>query len=353
MRSATCCATRCFYHAAPCGFDAFEVTEAGRTPWSAGRPRSRRSRSGISRPPTGRPLGLRAASRAAAARRPRPIRNRQGSLPDKRERHRRGFMEDLNVRPETEETTRFDAERPRRRLGRRLWRTWTDRPLLSASMIRRRSSPGASPWSPPSAPRPPCSWPWSPRDRAPAVPVIFLETGKHFEETLDYRDELTAELGLSDVRSVKPDWSALLSGDPGGTLWEQSANACCHLRKVLPLKRALAGFDAWITGRKRYQGAVRWDLPPHRGRGRQGEDQSPGRLVPRPGRGGPSRRAACRSIPCWPTAISRSAASPAPSRRRPAPTCARGAGPASPRASAAFTWPLWAAAVEFSVGGSP
>jgi phosphoadenosine phosphosulfate reductase len=95
----------------------------------------------------------------------------------------------------------------------------------------------------------------------PAVPVIFLDTGKHFEETLDYRDELVAELGLEDVRTVTPDWSALLAQDPDGTLWRNSSNACCHLRKVLPLRRALEGFDAWITGRKRYQGQVRWDLP--------------------------------------------------------------------------------------------
>lgn len=95
----------------------------------------------------------------------------------------------------------------------------------------------------------------------PAVPVIFLDTGKHFEETLEYRDELVAELGLTDVRSVRPDWSQLLAHDADGSLWRTSPDACCHLRKVLPLRRALEGFDAWITGRKRYQGQVRWDLP--------------------------------------------------------------------------------------------
>ncbi len=95
----------------------------------------------------------------------------------------------------------------------------------------------------------------------PAVPVIFLDTGKHFEETLEYRDELVAELGLRDVRSVRPDWSQLLAHDSDGTLWRTAPDACCHLRKVLPLRRALEGFDAWITGRKRYQGQVRWDLP--------------------------------------------------------------------------------------------
>jgi hypothetical protein len=97
----------------------------------------------------------------------------------------------------------------------------------------------------------------------PAVPVIFLDTGKHFEETLDYRDELVAELGLTDARSVRPDWSQLLARDPDARLWQNSPNACCHLRKVLPLRRALDG-----------------------GGRRQGEDQPSGRLVTRPGRGG-------------------------------------------------------------------
>ena len=98
-------------------------------------------------------------------------------------------------------------------------------------------------------------------DIDPTVPVIFLETGKHFEETLAYRDELRDELGLTDVRSVRPDWSHLLQGDPDGSLWRRAPDACCHIRKVLPLRRALAGFEAWISGRKRYHGGARSDLP--------------------------------------------------------------------------------------------
>jgi phosphoadenosine phosphosulfate reductase len=95
----------------------------------------------------------------------------------------------------------------------------------------------------------------------PAVPVIFVDSGKHFEETLDYRDQLTAELGLEDVRVVKPDWSHLLDRDPEGRLWRRDPDACCHIRKVLPLRPALAGFDAWISGRKRYHGGARAGLP--------------------------------------------------------------------------------------------
>lgn len=95
----------------------------------------------------------------------------------------------------------------------------------------------------------------------PAVPVIFLDTGKHFPETLAYRDALVARLGLRDVRSVRPDRAALAAADPEGSLSRRQPDRCCHLRKVLPLRRALEGFAAWITGRKRYHGAARAALP--------------------------------------------------------------------------------------------
>ncbi len=94
----------------------------------------------------------------------------------------------------------------------------------------------------------------------PQVPVIFLETGKHFEETRRYRDKLIASLGLGEVRLIHPEARRLAGCDPAGTLWRHDPEACCHARKVAPLRRALAGFDAWITGRKRYQGDTRADL---------------------------------------------------------------------------------------------
>lgn len=95
----------------------------------------------------------------------------------------------------------------------------------------------------------------------PNTPVIFLETGKHFPETLMYRDRLIGRLGLKDVRSVRPDGEDLAAQDPDGRLWAQDPDKCCHLRKVLPLDQALSGFDAWMTGRKRFQGGSRARLP--------------------------------------------------------------------------------------------
>lgn len=95
----------------------------------------------------------------------------------------------------------------------------------------------------------------------PSVPVIFLDTGKHFQETLDYRDQLIDRFGLTDVRSVKPAVTDLAREDPEGTLWQRNTVRCCELRKVAPLSRALEGFDAWVSGRKRFHGALRSYLP--------------------------------------------------------------------------------------------
>jgi phosphoadenosine phosphosulfate reductase len=95
----------------------------------------------------------------------------------------------------------------------------------------------------------------------PSIPVIFLETGKHFPETLAYRDELTATLGLTDVRDIVPPAQSLRENDPDGELWYYDPDACCALRKVAPLAHALAPFDAWISGRKRFQAATRAALP--------------------------------------------------------------------------------------------
>lgn len=98
-------------------------------------------------------------------------------------------------------------------------------------------------------------------DIDPALPVIFLDTGKLFGETLRYRDELVRRLGLRDVRTVTPSVRRLAAEDPDGTLWRSDPDRCCALRKVEPLLGALAGFAAWINGRKRSHGALRAALP--------------------------------------------------------------------------------------------
>ena len=86
----------------------------------------------------------------------------------------------------------------------------------------------------------------------PALPVLFLETGMLFPETLTYQQEVSATLGLTDVRLIRP-----FPGDEDGTLHLRDTDACCNLRKTLPLQAALAEFDTWISGRKRFQGGRR------------------------------------------------------------------------------------------------
>lgn len=95
---------------------------------------------------------------------------------------------------------------------------------------------------------------------APETPVLFLDTGKHFLETLAYRDELVARLGLNLV-VLTPDAEDLAKRDESGLRWSYDPDGCCEIRKVKPLARALEQFDASITGRKAFQAASRANLP--------------------------------------------------------------------------------------------
>ncbi len=95
----------------------------------------------------------------------------------------------------------------------------------------------------------------------PGLPVLFLETGKHFPETLTYRDLLVKRLGLTNLRNLTPDAAALAAKDESGLRWSYDPDGCCDIRKVQPLAKALAGFDATITGRKSFQSSTRAALP--------------------------------------------------------------------------------------------
>jgi phosphoadenosine phosphosulfate reductase len=98
-------------------------------------------------------------------------------------------------------------------------------------------------------------------DVDPAIPVLFLDTGWMFEETLAYRDDLIRKLGLRDVRTIRPAADALAAVDPDGEKWSTDPDGCCRIRKVEPLAQALAPFRGWINGRKRFQGASRATIP--------------------------------------------------------------------------------------------
>jgi phosphoadenosine phosphosulfate reductase len=94
----------------------------------------------------------------------------------------------------------------------------------------------------------------------PATPILFLNTGKLFGETLRYRDRLQDTLGLTDIRAIGPHPDDRARRDPQGTLWSRDTDSCCNFRKVVPVRRALEGFGAQITGRKRFQTHARAEM---------------------------------------------------------------------------------------------
>jgi phosphoadenosine phosphosulfate reductase len=95
----------------------------------------------------------------------------------------------------------------------------------------------------------------------PDLPVYFLETGKHFPETLAYVETLKATLGLTNVIAIRPDAADLARFDPRGDLWETDPDSCCYIRKTEPLEPMLEQYGGWVTGRKRYQTKERGVLP--------------------------------------------------------------------------------------------
>ena len=98
-------------------------------------------------------------------------------------------------------------------------------------------------------------------DVNPDLPIVFLETGMHFPQTLNYKETLIERLGLTNVRDITPDDAKRRIEDPKNTLWKTDPDACCALRKVRPLEPALSGFETWMTGRKRFHGGARMSLP--------------------------------------------------------------------------------------------
>ncbi len=105
---------------------------------------------------------------------------------------------------------------------------------------------------------------------SPGTPVLFIDTQMLFPETLAYQQEVAERLRLTDIRVIRADPAAKALEDPDDTLHQFNTDACCNLRKTVPLEAALSNFDAWITGRKRFQGGERKALeffepePPHR-----------------------------------------------------------------------------------------
>jgi phosphoadenosine phosphosulfate reductase len=91
------------------------------------------------------------------------------------------------------------------------------------------------------------------------LPVLFIDTAMLFPETLGYQREVAIKLGLTKITVIRS--ADMSSHDADGTLHRTNPDACCAMRKTAPLTAALAGFDGWITGRKRFQSGTRATLP--------------------------------------------------------------------------------------------
>lgn len=94
----------------------------------------------------------------------------------------------------------------------------------------------------------------------PTIPVFFLDTGFHFEETLEFRNQLKRELGINIV-TLEPLCGHDAFIHQHGELHQSNPNMCCYMNKVEPLQRALQGYDAWISGIRRDQTEARRNTP--------------------------------------------------------------------------------------------
>jgi len=90
-------------------------------------------------------------------------------------------------------------------------------------------------------------------DVDPKIPVLFIDTGHLFEETKQYKETIESHFGLTNVQTIGPDPIHLENVDKDATLHERDTDYCCHIRKVLPFEKALGPYEAWVSGRKRFQ----------------------------------------------------------------------------------------------------
>jgi len=91
------------------------------------------------------------------------------------------------------------------------------------------------------------------------VPVLFLETGYHFPETIEYKNRLVELTGMKQVRELRADTAkkAKVVAEHDGVPYEKNPDLCCHINKVEPLDEALTGLSAWMSGIRRHQSDAR------------------------------------------------------------------------------------------------
>lgn len=96
---------------------------------------------------------------------------------------------------------------------------------------------------------------------APEIPAVFIDTGYHFEQTLQTRDDLQRRTGLTVLTISASQSVAEQDAEYGADLWRRDPDLCCRLRKVEPMEEMLLGYDAWISGLRRATAPHREDVP--------------------------------------------------------------------------------------------
>ena len=149
------------------------------------------------------------------------------------------------------------------------------------------------------------------------LPVLMIDSLMLFEETLDYqRDALGAPRAAQRPAPAARRRPTCARLDPDDTLHQRDPDACCDIRKVLPLDRALRRWPVTITGRKRFQASTRAALEVFEARRRAAARSTRSRTGARRTCAPTWTRTTCRGIRWWPGASARSAARPAPRRCR-------------------------------------
>jgi phosphoadenosine phosphosulfate reductase len=97
--------------------------------------------------------------------------------------------------------------------------------------------------------------------RLAGVDTLFLETGYHFKETIETRDEAARRFPITIVNAMPAKTVAEQDAEFGKDLFARDPNLCCFMRKVDPLARSLAGYDAWVTGARRADAVTRSEMP--------------------------------------------------------------------------------------------
>ena len=91
----------------------------------------------------------------------------------------------------------------------------------------------------------------------PSIPVYFLNTGYHFPETIEFKEEVTKLLGINTIDLLPLTPKFMQKDNQGRLLFTSDPDYCCHVNKTIPMEEILKSYDIWITGVRSDQNSIR------------------------------------------------------------------------------------------------